>query len=164
MRSDELVSLMLGVARKDAHRVHDMLSRGSFVSGASRFRWEPLAVSREVVEQALSRHPDDEPSRPFSWTGFRAVRFRLLIVERETAARKRWFQRRSFLDALLLLAPGSFQYVEYSYKEAADVYRRRFDSAEQLRLREATSLLAYRSLARQIFETDLAQGDFLISR
>ena len=61
----ELVEHMLGVIGKDKARVHELLLRGTLVSGASRFRWIGWDASREAIEEMLASFPDPDPARPF---------------------------------------------------------------------------------------------------
>src|SRR4051794_11530453 len=62
----ELVEHMLGITGKDAPRVHDLLLRGTLVSGASRFRWTGWDAGRADIEQLLATFPDRDPQRPFT--------------------------------------------------------------------------------------------------
>src|SRR3954451_14204909 len=62
----ELIEHMLGVTGKDTVRLHELLLRGTLVSGASRFRWAGWDADREGIEQALATFPDPEPQRAFT--------------------------------------------------------------------------------------------------
>src|SRR5436190_13526074 len=62
----ELVGHMLGVTGKDTTRIHELLLRGTLVSGASRFRWTGWDADLEAIQSALMTFPDPDPRRPFS--------------------------------------------------------------------------------------------------
>src|SRR6266550_5991944 len=62
----ELIEHMIGITGKDEARVHELLLRGTLVSGASRFRWAGWDAGREAIESALGTFPDPDPRRPFS--------------------------------------------------------------------------------------------------
>src|SRR5512136_1605980 len=62
----ELVGLMLDLAGKDVLRIRELLLRGSFVSGATRYRWQGWEANAESLEAVVARFPDPEPARPFS--------------------------------------------------------------------------------------------------
>jgi hypothetical protein len=62
----ELVQAMLGTAGKDQARIHELLLRGSLVSGASRFRWQGWDADREAIASLLQSFPDADPRRPFA--------------------------------------------------------------------------------------------------
>src|SRR5438445_12044335 len=61
----ELVEHMLGVTGKDTPRLHELLLRGTLVSGASRFRWSGWAADHTDIEALLTTFPDRDPLRPF---------------------------------------------------------------------------------------------------
>src|ERR1700681_2728498 len=62
----ELIEHMIGITGKDESRLHDLLLRGTLVSGASRFRWTGWDADREAIEQVLATFPDPDPKRPFT--------------------------------------------------------------------------------------------------
>src|SRR5436190_18656808 len=62
----ELIEHMLGVTGKDAPRVHELILRGTLVSGASRFRWSGWDAERADIEALLGTFPDRDPARPFA--------------------------------------------------------------------------------------------------
>src|SRR5712691_6113337 len=62
----ELIEHMLGITGKDAPRLHELLLRGTLVSGASRFRWAGWDADQEAIQSALATFPDPDPRRPFS--------------------------------------------------------------------------------------------------
>ena len=164
IQTTELVRLMLGVARKDVDRIVDLLARGSLVSGASRFRWEPLPADAAQMIELLRAYPDDEPLRPLDWNLLRSVRFRSVELLREDMTPTRWLKRRSFFQALSSLKGDDVHYVEYSYKESADVYRGHLSPAEQNELRAAAPLLPHPAFRTRVAQADLCSLTVLISR
>src|SRR5450631_3942922 len=62
----ELIEHMLGITGKDPGRLHELLLRGTLVSGASRFRWVGWDTALEDIEAQLATFPDREPQRPFA--------------------------------------------------------------------------------------------------
>ena len=164
IQTTELVRLMLGVARKDVDRIVDLLARGSLVSGASRFRWEPLTTNATQIAELLRSYPDDDPLRPLDWNLLRSVRFRSFELLREEMTPTRWLKRRSFFQALSSLKGDRLHYVEYSYKESADVYRGSLSAEEHNEVRAAASLLPHPALRTRIAQADLSPLTVLISR
>ena len=149
----ELVSEIVAVVGKDRDRLSDTLRRGTFASGASRFRWEGFDVTPDGAAELLARFPDPDPSRPFLPGSCVQVLLRggasRIPIDRDPARRRRWFRRRSFWDELLELA-GTPDYAGYSYRERADVYRVSLPRASKALLVEAARLSPYTSLPRQI--------------
>src|SRR6266436_296267 len=110
----ELIEHMLGITGKDAPRLHELLLRGTLVSGASRFRWAGWDA-------------DPDPRRQFA--AKQCIRAALrgpgrrIEIPREIGMRKPFFRRASFWDALMGVAASSeARYVDYSYRERADRY------------------------------------------
>src|SRR5579859_6103389 len=62
----ELIEHMLGITGKDVPRLHELLRRGTLVSGASRFRWVGWDADHEAIRELLGDFPDPDPKRPFS--------------------------------------------------------------------------------------------------
>jgi hypothetical protein len=166
----ELVELMLGVMGKDPGRLREVLIRGTFVSGASRFRWEGWEPAGAELEDLLRTFPDEEPDRPFeparcSRAVFRAGGVRV-EVGRESAGRRHILKRRSFWDALIEFAESaSPQYVCYSYRDRADRYRIQLSPSAFARLLESARSLRYGELAAQlrglpaeVLELDVERG------
>ena len=54
----ELVERILAITGKDVVRIRKLLSRGSLVSGSSRYRWPALEVSEDDLGSLLARFPD----------------------------------------------------------------------------------------------------------
>src|SRR5687767_11708830 len=69
MPLDELITYLLGVTGKDSARVREILSRGSLVAGASRFRWTAFDSLETDIVACLARFPDPDPSIPFDGAG-----------------------------------------------------------------------------------------------
>jgi len=163
----ELLQLVLGVTGKDAARIREILLRGSLVSGGSRFRWQGIELMSTEIEPLLVRYPDSDPSRSFN--AGRCVRCvlrggsRPLTIERTDGEKKRLFRGRSFWDELMELI-GDPEYVEYSYRESADIYRFRLSPASQLELRKAANLIAYSSYEQYVRESTVTHIELLVSR
>jgi hypothetical protein len=160
----ELVELMLGLTGKDPRRIGELLKRGAFVSGASRFRWSGVEVD---VTELLASFPDPDPSRPFdaSRCVHAVLRAGLSRMElpREAARKKRLFQAGTFWD-LLLATLQSPQYLDYSYKERADIFRSPVTPAAARTLVEGSKLLAYSVLADHVRTINPDTVDFYLSR
>jgi hypothetical protein len=146
MSADELVLRILGVTGKDAHRVCDILQRGSILAGASRIRWSGVATNKLDVREFLVRFPDPDPLRPFD--AGRCVEIvlaeglRRVSIEVETARKRRWFQRASFWDVLLQAIPHP-AYHDYSYKDSADVYRTILTAQQRSAIQGGLRLLTF---------------------
>src|SRR6185503_17726242 len=96
----ELIEHMLGITGKDTPRLHELLLRGTLVSGASRFRWTGWDAERQDIEALLAAFPDRDPGRPFTpelciRAALRAPGRRIEIA-REVGLRKPLFRRASF--------------------------------------------------------------------
>ena len=128
MSPAELVEVVLGIAGKDVDRIKDLLSRGSLVSGATRYRWPPLETTAKEIETLVRRFPDADPARAFHPADCTHVVLRgpvkTVYLARETAARRGLLRRRTVWDVLMKCAgePG-LEYVDYSYRDRADRYR-----------------------------------------
>ena len=151
----ELVGQILALAGKDAPRVCEILSRGSLVAGASRFRWASMECDTEQMIEYLKEFPDPDPTRAFDASKCHLVTFqgggKPLAIERAAGEKRRLFRRRSFWDELMEIVRP--EYTDYSYRERADVFRWNVDSKE--RLVEAAKLLAWSS-----YETQLKSGSY----
>lgn len=165
----ELVELMLGLAGKDAARIHELLLRGTLVSGASRFRWPGWDAGRADIEELLARFPDPDPARPFDAGHCILVTLagagKQIPLPMEVAGRRRLLARRSFWDLLIEVAASEPPaYLDYSYKERADRYRRTLSREAAARLRSEADLLAYSTLAEQVRAWALEAADFYVRR
>lgn len=151
----ELVAQILAVTGKRLSRIRDILSRGSFVSGSSRYRWEPLDADSGELETLLAPFPDEDPGRPFdpahcSMVVFKGQRGALEVVP-EAAAKRRLLKKTSFWEAIMAifqtLQPA---YQRYSYSESADVYQVKLPIETLQSVLNQTSLLKYASIAQEL--------------
>jgi len=169
MRIAELTALIVAVTGKDAPRLRELLRRGSFTSGGSRFRWEPLETSEAEALELLAGFPDPDPSLPFRSAGCVRAVFRTssgaVVITREAGARRRLFRSRTFWDELMGIAADlPAEYAGYSYRESADHYRIRLPAGAVAKLRAAADLLAYDTLARQIRSIELSGVELSVQR
>jgi hypothetical protein len=167
MTLEELVRQMLGVTGKDAERIHEILSRGSLVAGASRFRWDGIDAVETEVASFLARFPDPDPSRPFEpercFLAILLSHGRQLTIERAAGEKRRLFRRQNFWEELLRLVSRP-AYMHYSYRESADVYRRTVDAALLAELRTASKLLAYSTFETHIRTATVTAIDLFTRR
>jgi hypothetical protein len=160
---------MLGITGKDVRRVHELLQRGTLVSGASRLRWTGWDADRAAIESLLAACPGSDPGRPFD--PLLCVRAILrgpacrIEISREAAAARRMIRRRSFWDLLLEFARSTeLQYCEYSYKERADRYIAELTPAAADALKENAGMLKYSSLEAQVRSSGLDRVEFYVAR
>ncbi len=165
----ELVEAMLGVTGKERKRIHELLLRGTLVSGGSRFRWAGWDADIEALDGLLSTFPDSDPERPFSHA--RAVHAVLrgaassIEISRETGSSRRFLRRRSFWDALIeAAAAGTPRYLAYSYKHRADCYRIELPPEAVEALRRGASALRYSSLEAQVRTASFQAIEFYVAR
>ena len=165
----ELVGHMLGITGKDAGRIHELLLRGTLVSGASRFRWTGWEADIDGIHHLLAGFPDPEPGRPFD--AARCVRAILrttrqpIEIPREAAARKRLFRKSSFWDVLMEVAQATgLRYEIYSYSDRADIYHATLSLESTAQLHQAASALKYTRLKAQIAAASLEGVDLYVSR
>jgi hypothetical protein len=167
MALEELVRMMLGVTGKDAERVRQILHRGSLVSGASRFRWAGIEAGERDVAEFLKRYPDSDPSIRFDAARCYQIVIRgprqPLVLEREAGEKRRMFQGSSFWGAVMEFAAGA-AYVEYSYRERADMFRVRLGGLERERIREAAKLLAFSTYEKQIRDGGVESIELFVKR
>lgn len=167
----ELMEMLAAAAASNPERVRDLLKRGVVVSGASRFRWQPLDCTLEDVAAALELIPKPDPSLPFA--PGRGVRVAVLAgsrrwnLTREAASRRRVLHqlllRSSFWDRLVAALPTP-TYVTYSIKDRADVYRLELDEEGRRALQSAASLLPFSSLSAELRSTHLTTVEWLVTR
>lgn len=165
----ELVEMMLGVAGKDVERVHELLLRGTLVSGGSRLRWAGWDADRDAIASLLATFPDADPGRAFA--AERAVRAVLLGPEcrieitREVGRRRRFLRRRTFWGALIEPALAAEpRYLEYSYKDRADRYSLPLTPEAAARIRRGAALLNYTSLEMQVRRAVFDRLDLYVAR
>jgi len=165
----ELIEHILAVTGKNPKRILEILSRGAFVGGASRFRWEMITATEPELAACLDQFPDAEPDRPFHaekcslilMSGHRGA----VSLSREAASHKRLFKKRSFWDALLpaleALSPG---YQRYSYSERADVYQVLLTLESVKEMLENAKLLKYSSIIEQLNYLDATSAELFAER
>jgi hypothetical protein len=173
MPTRELVEHMLGVTGKDPGRIHELLLRGTLVSGASRFRWNGWDAGVEDIQRLVRTFPDPEPGRAFvPALCVRAVlhggRVRIEMPREVGMAGTlgtRLLHRRSFWDVLMGIAGEcSASYRDYSYKARADQFAIEITPAAAARLSEAAGNLKYSTLREQIRATRLTSADLFVER
>jgi hypothetical protein len=86
-----------------------------------------------------------------------------ISIPREAAEKKKLFRRSSFWHVVEPLA-ASASYVEYSYREKADIYRAAVAGAAREGLRAAGALLPYSTLAQQLALTPIDTVEFHVKR
>jgi hypothetical protein len=165
----ELIEMALGLTGKDLARLHELLLRGTLVSGASRLRWTGWDAEPAALQAALDNFPDPDPARSFAPE--RCVRAVLkgvghrIEIPREVGSRKKLFRRRSFWDVLMALAAQSApRYLEYSYRERADCYLADLSPAAARDLRQQARLLKYSRLENQLGSALLDSIEFYVKR
>jgi len=165
----DLVELMLGVTGKDVSRIHELLLRGTLVSGASRFRWNGWDADRENLEAMLATFPDPDPGRAFS--AEHCIRVVLcgpglrLDLAREAAAKRRFLRKENFWDILVKSALHEpLDYLKYSYKDRADLYRLNVSLPLAARIRASAGLLTYSSMAATLRKAALETLTFFVER
>ena len=169
MPATELIEQILAVTGKNPKRILEILSRGTFVGGASRFRWEPIEAAELELAPHLDRFPDPEPERPFD-----SQKCNLIVMHgqrgsvslsREAASQKRLFKKRSFWDVLLpALEALSPSYERYSYSDRADVYNVRLTLDAAGDLLENAKLLKYSSIMEQLSYLDATSAELFVDR
>lgn len=165
----DLVEHMLGITGKDEVRVHELLLRGTVVSGASRFRWTGWDAELESLREMLATFPGDDPERPFA--GDRCLRAvlrggrRTIEIPREAGVRKPLLRKESFWDVLMeIAAAGGVGYSHYSYKDRADCYRLEMPLPAAEKLRAASEAVKYSSLRDQIRSAGFVWVDLYVER
>ncbi len=160
---------MLGITGKDENRVHELLLRGTLVSGASRFRWTGWAAEVDDLRVLVAGFPGDDPERPFQPD--RCVRAvlrggrRTIDVPREAGTRRPLLRKTSFWDILMdLAASGELHYSHYSYKDRADCYKLDMSLADIDKLRAAGEVLKYSSLREQIQSAGFISANLYVER
>ena len=170
MPVEDLLAILLGAVGKDAARVGELLTRGTVVQGASRFRWDGIHADAAGIEAALATFPNAEPDRPFD--AGRCFQARLrgprgnIELPRDVADRRRLFARRSFWSALMDIAaafpPG---YAGYSYRDSADEYRLISLNSQLIsRINEAAGMLKHAGLREQVRRLGVEVLEFSVRR
>ncbi len=165
----ELVGLMLDLTGKDTRRIRELLSRGTLVSGATRYRWEGWEATPESLETLLSPFPDPEPQRPFApercayvllhGPGLRAE------LPRQALAKKNVFSRRTFWEVLMdVVNESRLEYAGYSYRRQADHYRLEISPAGMERMKEGAGLVPFSALRAQLRQGTVRVVEFFALR
>jgi hypothetical protein len=165
----ELIEHMLGITGKDEPRLHDLLLRGTLVSGASRFRWTGWDADRDAIRETLASFPDPDPGRKFrAELCIRAALRgpgRRIEIPREIGVKKPLFRRSSVWDTLMGVAAASeVRYVDYVYRERADCYSAALSLPAVERLRDSAGLVKYSTLQQQIRTVNLETVDLFVAR
>ncbi len=154
----ELVGLVLTSTGKQPGRVRERLRGGTCDYNIYRYWWDSLEIEPATLDRILAEFPDPDPGRPFKPQACVWVRLsdnhkpvpHQLLLEKEEAARRRWFRSQSFWDFLLDFARSKpLAYREFSYYYRADLYRTEVTLTDHLLLLEAARRLAHRPLGRQ---------------
>lgn len=165
----ELLDVLLNISGKNPQRIGDALLRGSFVHGATRYRFDPLVFSPEDLSASLAPFPDADPSRPCDLARCETIHLRGAVhrveILRVAGAKRRFFGRRSFWDDLLALA-STLQpvYVDYSYPARADRFTAGLDAAACERIRAGVALSPYPQLAAQIARAAFDRMEIYVAR
>ena len=169
MEMKALVGQLLGHTGKDAELLQQVLERGSYVRGASRLRWAGLSVTKQEAAGLLADFAGNDASRAFAasrCTGALLLEGRTPVeIPKEAANSRRLFRRKSFWEVLM----GCFEekppaYVDYSYKLAADRYRRELSLSETTLLKEQAKLLTHDGLAHSVLENDFRSIELFCHR
>ena len=162
----ELLEYMLPLTGKEAARIRDILRRGSFVSGASRFRWTGWDAPAAPLAELLASFPDPDPARPF--VGGRCVLAVLrgsrrgIDIPREAAQARRGT---SFWEVLMEIAASAAPgYLDYSYWKRADRYAAVLTPAAVERLRAAAGNVIYSTLRDQIRAAEILKVELYVER
>ena len=165
----ELIERILAVTGKDAGRIVEILRRGSFVSGASRYRWEVVEAEPVDVAAILARFPDAEPERPFESVKCHTIVLRgrrgTVEIRSDFASQKRLFKKSSYWDWLLAaLSARGFRYERYSYAEKADVYAADVPFETAREIEHGAALLKYSAVIQQIRLLDVTGAELYVAR
>ena len=163
----ELADHMVAVFGKDKVRIREVVLRGSLVSGASRLRWEGWSMEDEEVAALLAPFPDPDPRRPLELSRCTAIVLcagaQKVTVPRVAAEKRRLLKLRSFWHTVAELSRAA-QYSGYSYRDKGDIYRVAVSRAEQVALQEASRLISYATLARQLSVLGVDAIEFCVPR
>jgi len=161
----ELVGHALAIAGKDEPRLLEILSRGTLVSGASRFRWQGWKADPGDLHEVLATFPDPDPARPFS--AERCIRavlrggLRPIDAEREAMLARRGGE---FWEALMAAAGPAPPYAGYSYREGADRFLRELDLPGVAAVRAAAAAVRFSTLQEQVRTIAFHSVEFYVLR
>lgn len=165
----DLLAIVMTSGGEEPARVHEILKRGSIVSGATRYRWAPVLLTMDELGAALESAPRSDPSRPFdeSLCARAVIHSGLARVEvsRAQAARRRLFQRQSFWDAMLAeVKSNELRYVRYVHKDKEDCYSIVLGAESGRTLQSAARLLKFASLAQSLKRSTPDRIDLFVPR
>lgn len=165
----DLVGRILAVTGKDANRIASILGRGSFVSGASRYRWERFEAASEDLAAMLDRFPDAEPERAFDAARCHTIILRgrrgQVEIRADFAREKRLLKRANYWDRLLpLVEAQSPAYTRYAYGEKADVYTVRLPFETVKIIEQEADLLKYTAVVQQIRLLQVTGAELYVPR
>ena len=86
-----------------------------------------------------------------------------IAVLREVAETRRLFQRNSFWTALEQIA-GKAQYVTYSHRERADIFKAALTVGQRESIQQVLQLLKNQALARRIHLAPFDAIEFIVTR
>jgi hypothetical protein len=161
----ELVEHALVIAGKDEARILEILSRGTLVSGGSRFRWRGWTAEPGDLQQLLATFPDPDPARCFS--AERCIRAVLRGGLRPVEATRDGVRAKhsgDFWEALMAAAGPAPTYAGYSYRERADRFVRELDAERVAALRTASAAVRFNTLREQIRTIAFTFVEFYVLR
>jgi hypothetical protein len=160
MTLHELVGLVLTSTGKHPERLRERLARGTCTYNIYRYWWDGLTIDAPTLDAVLAEFPDPDPTRPFHsadclWACFfddqQPVPHETLI-EKEEAARRSWFRRRSFWDWLMEFSQARQPaYQDYSYYHRADLYRLALTPADLSLVLDECRGLARRAVQKRLW-------------
>ena len=165
----DLIERILAVTGKDADRIAAVLERGSFVSGASRYRWERFDAATQDVAAILDRFPDPQPDRAFDAARCQVIVLRgrrgQVEIRAEFARERRLLKRRNYWDRLLSLVEAqSLSYSRYAYGEKADVYTVELPFETVKVIEQEADLLKYTAIVQQIRHLQVTSAELYVER
>ncbi|MBI2956217.1 MAG: hypothetical protein HYY26_02770 [Acidobacteria bacterium] len=149
----ELVGLVLTSTGKNRARLRAHLESGNCPYNIYRYWWQGFTIDDAALEAILAEFPDPDPARAFraedcAWVSLFDAQEptpHSVVIEKQEAARRRWFRRQSFWDVLMELASRRPPvYLDYSYYHRADLYRLELSPDDLARLRQEGRRLATR--------------------
>ncbi len=159
MSLHELVGLVLTATGKHPERVRERLRSGTCPYNIYRYWWDGFEIGNDALTAVLAEFPDSDPTLPFRRDACLWARLsdssqpvaHAVLIEKEEAATRRWFQQQSFWESLMeFLAGRQLAYREYSYLHRADLYRAEVAAAECARLAQEARRLARRGLRERL--------------
>lgn len=163
----EFMGHLAAATSANVERARELLKRGTLVSGASRFRWQPIECSLEEVAGAFLRLPQPEANRRFDASKCRSFVLiagtRRWELSRAAASERRFLRRKSFWMGLVNALPAP-EYVTYLYKEQADLYRSVVNDETCRCIQTAAQLLRYANLAVELRAARINSVEWIVPR